>query len=640
MKFNKQYNKYILTALLSMSLSGCKITGIIFPTEANKNEVIEITINITDDLVPEPNANKGLLGVLLPDDWDVVDCDYAFDNNAGIMEIDAAWKDSIEAIYSAHDFGNGYKWIALVSDIGYTYDQPINIEVTLHLRTGNTDGCYDLAFLVTKATSGMISSKNSSWAPISYPHRIAVPIGNSCGNAYEVEEADEWSQLLDRDSGWSGADGIYSIPFDENERWNNNSKHLLLFSDTFIGTVQPNGQRTNSTIVNNTLALMNSNTPSEENIKFLVKEENGQAATMFVPNTPESKDEDWYWLMDGIILNGTPYVYALRLEHLDNPNFSFNYIGANLIKFNFDENDNVIDEVQFDTPLYYYDEAENVKYLLGQAIMPMHAASQNYSTDGYIYLYGPKDINNTKELICGRVLPENLEDFTKYEYWNSEGWSNQIQDCASITDQISQEFSVSPLPNGKFILVFQMGNQVAYRIGDSPVGPFGMFTMVYNCPEVEISDNIIIYNAKAHPSLSPADKLLISYNVNTLSLAENYSNADIYRPRFIYLTLDQATSVVSWKDESIPVSFKLKQNYPNPFNPSTVIEFEITEEDSYSLKLYNTLGQEIQTVFQNKILTAGKYSSKVEAGDLCSGVYYYRLANSKQQTTRKMMLLR
>lgn len=151
MRIKKEYKTYIYLALLSMLTSSCKITGIIYPTEAGKGEVIEIIINVTDEMVPEPNAHKGLLGILIPEDWEVLDGQYSFDNNAGSFEINNDWVDSIEVTYPAQDFGDGYKWMALVSDIGYAYNQPINIEATIHIRTGNTDGCYDLAFLVTKS---------------------------------------------------------------------------------------------------------------------------------------------------------------------------------------------------------------------------------------------------------------------------------------------------------------------------------------------------------------------------------------------------------------------------------------------------------------------------------------------------------
>lgn len=637
---SKKLVQIFLIAAISMTLNSCKITGVFFPSSAERGEVIQVTLNVTDTLVPEVNEHKGLLGVLLPDDWEVQGGTYSFEKGSGILEINEEWKDTIEATYPNTDFGSGYKWVALVSDEAYAYDEVINVEATISIKVGEIDGCYDLGFLVTKASPGLISPKNTDWAPLSYPNRITVPDGSECPEPFTVEEAPEWNNILHRNSGWTGSDGIYSIPLNEDERRDNNYKHLILFSDTFVGEVDSNDKRINTKMVNNTLAVLNSNQPSEDQIEFIVKDNNGQPATMFVPNTPESKAGDWYWLMDGMKIGEWIYAYALRLEQAGSGTFGFDYIGANLIRFKLDEENNVVDVTQYDTPLYAYDETEDAKYLLGQALMPMSTASQNYVTDGYIYIYGPKDINNRKELIVGRFLPEDILNFENYEYWNGTGWGSDIRECASLTDQISQEFSVSPLPNGKFLLVIQMGSSVAYRIGESPVGPFSIFKMIYDCPEIDISDNIIVYNAKAHPSLSTGNKILVSYNVNTTDLAENFNIADIYRPRFLYLTINDSSTTSVEKDEKLVDAFQLMQNYPNPFNPTTIIEFNIKSQGTYSLKLYNTLGQEVRTLISKTELSPGKHTYKMDAESLSSGVYLYKLENSKNQITKKLMILK
>lgn len=101
----------------------------------------------------------------------------------------------------------------------------------------------------------------------------------------------------------------------------------------------------------------------------------------------------------------------------------------------------------------------------------------------------------------------------------------------------------------------------------------------------------------------------------------------------------QYTNYVTGVDEfttSIK-SFKLYQNYPNPFNPSTNISFILSEAGKTSLKIYNSLGQEIKTLV-NSYLEAGKiYSINFDASDLPSGIYYAQLVHSKESRVIKMV---
>jgi len=118
-------------------------------------------------------------------------------------------------------------------------------------------------------------------------------------------------------------------------------------------------------------------------------------------------------------------------------------------------------------------------------------------------------------------------------------WNADMQKVAYITDGVSDELSVTPLADGRYVLVFQSGGMsstVGMRIGASPVGPFGPVIKLYECPEAKENKNYTMYNAKAHPSLSKPGELLISYNVNAFDFwNEIQKNPTLYRPRFIKL---------------------------------------------------------------------------------------------------------
>ena len=61
----------------------------------------------------------------------------------------------------------------------------------------------------------------------------------------------------------------------------------------------------------------------------------------------------------------------------------------------------------------------------------------------------------------------------------------------------------------------------------------------------------------------------------------------------------KSSEVVVGLNEEIalqPSEFQLYQNYPNPFNSSSVIEYSIPNSSQVTLKIFNTLGEEIETL--------------------------------------------
>jgi hypothetical protein len=97
-------------------------------------------------------------------------------------------------------------------------------------------------------------------------------------------------------------------------------------------------------------------------------------------------------------------------------------------------------------------------------------------------------------------------------------------------------------------------------------------------------------------------------------------------------------------DLGLPKEFTLDQNYPNPFNPSTTIRFALPTNSRVSIKLYNTLGQEVANVL-NSNLDAGIHEQILNASNLSSGVYFYRLEahgtdGSSFISTKRMLLMK
>lgn len=85
--------------------------------------------------------------------------------------------------------------------------------------------------------------------------------------------------------------------------------------------------------------------------------------------------------------------------------------------------------------------------------------------------------------------------------------------------------------------------------------------------------------------------------------------------------------------------FELLHNFPNPFNPTTQISFILYQSDRVILKIYNTLGKEIETLIDD-YKTSGKHEISFNAKYLPSGIYFYQLKGGSQTKTRQMLLLK
>lgn len=354
------------------------------------------------------------------------------------------------------------------------------------------------------------------------------------GKDFVVEEAEEWTALFKRSSGWFGGDGIFAIPLNGKEGGSSSQgKNLLIFSDTMIGEIEGDSLKPGFSMVNNSIAYFQGDHPTVDNIEFQwAKDPLGKPQSLFVPQTPSAEDKDYYWLGDGFLnpeLDSTLYIFAYRMRNLDNgQEWSFREMGTDLIALSLKDRVPFATQRQIETPLRFEDGG------FGAGIFVNTRQAGAPDPDGYVYVYGVRGME--KHLMAARVLPEDFENFEAWEFWDGKDWSMNMEDVTFISEAVSNELSLTPLPDGRYALVFTLNGLspvVAMRVGDSPVGPFGDVVELYVTQEMQ-QKNYITYNAKAHPSLSAEGELLISYNVNSFSFFEElHDNPHLYRPRFI-----------------------------------------------------------------------------------------------------------
>ena len=91
--------------------------------------------------------------------------------------------------------------------------------------------------------------------------------------------------------------------------------------------------------------------------------------------------------------------------------------------------------------------------------------------------------------------------------------------------------------------------------------------------------------------------------------------------------------------QGLPTTYAVSQNYPNPFNPTTTINFQLPEASKVTLKIYNTLGQEVATLLDTR-MQAGYHSVTWNASNVPSGLYLYRFTAGSYTKVGRMLLLK
>ncbi len=106
-----------------------------------------------------------------------------------------------------------------------------------------------------------------------------------------------------------------------------------------------------------------------------------------------------------------------------------------------------------------------------------------------------------------------------------------------------------------------------------------------------------------------------------------------------------APSGVETVNSEIPNDYNLFQNYPNPFNPSTTIRYAVPLQSYVTVKIYNSLGENIAELI-NLSQSAGSYQVDWNASNVASGIYFYSIeviptdGSEYFHSVKKMILLK
>jgi hypothetical protein len=130
-----------------------------------------------------------------------------------------------------------------------------------------------------------------------------------------------------------------------------------------------------------------------------------------------------------------------------------------------------------------------------------------------------------------------------------------------------------------------------------------------------------------------------AYYVLSLAANDQYIYAGTNNSNVWRRPLSQVVTDTEEETNLQPKEFSLNQNYPNPFNPSTTIQYQVSSISQVSLKVFNSLGEEVAELV-NETKPAGNYSVSFDASKLTSGVYFYKINAESFVETKKMILVK
>ena len=382
------------------------------------------------------------------------------------------------------------------------------------------------------------------------------------GEGWFVDYAPDWTAMFSNFYGWGGADGVYMVNLDGRDydpnRDPQDKRTFVIFSDTICGRIDPvTDIRSIVYMPNNTAAIIDGGKPDTTRIRFFYPEQGGATALITpYPLQPvtHGRGYKYYWMGAPFVIGSHLYIFGLLIDSVEPVRgFGFEQVGVDLVRF-----DIVDGDVDFSSLVRFNDTTGRLcdirygergdRWYFGGAVFKNTVEAGALDPDGYIYIFGYFDqFNGRRMLVAARVLPQYIEDFYKWEYLQADGtWGDTMYNPMFLAADIAPEISVHQVRHGpykgQFFLVFTqmtVGNEIRLFVSPSLTTPFTNFTTSFSNQRSifwhDTTNSVLgrgnnSYNAKAHPAISNARELFISYHING---EDCFRYGDIYRPRFL-----------------------------------------------------------------------------------------------------------
>jgi hypothetical protein len=202
---------------------------------------------------------------------------------------------------------------------------------------------------------------------------------------------------------------------------------------------------------------------------------------------------------------------------------------------------------------------------------------------------------------------QSIEDVGGYLKWTSKV-PNGI-----TCDSQGRLWAVGTDSSRRWVKVFQIDGNWA--------------TQVTKLPSSTSQD---VAESEGAPLMVPED-VALSPNENMAYVIDHGA-----KKAFVFSTSPTAVQFSNKRNQAD--DFELNPAYPNPFNPETNISFRISGKSKVNISLYNMQGQLLRSI-KNKIYQAGTHRVKINAADLASGIYIYKVKTKFGSRSEKITLL-
>ncbi len=98
--------------------------------------------------------------------------------------------------------------------------------------------------------------------------------------------------------------------------------------------------------------------------------------------------------------------------------------------------------------------------------------------------------------------------------------------------------------------------------------------------------------------------------------------------------------VATEPEGDLPAAYELSRAYPNPFNPAATFTLRVAEAQRVTVALYDALGREVRTLFTGDMGSGERRTFLIDARDLPSGLYVYRVTGETFSASERVTLVK